>query len=90
MAIDPMLRIATPEKKVVSIPIDELKSIITEAVRKAVEGIQAAKKEESISSQAADAEVGADAGDEDEIVVASVEERGEFQDAEFENASMEF
>lgn len=87
--IDPGLQAATREKKVVSIPIDELKSIITEAVRKAVEGIQAARKGESTSSQPADAEVGADAGDEDEIVVASVDERDGFQDAEFEGASME-
>lgn len=72
--IDPMLRGMTPEKKVVSIPVDELRSMITEAVRKAVEGIERVKKDAEvgvIQEEVADAD--AEAVDEDEIVVASVE-----------------
>ena len=83
-----MLRDATP-KKVVSVPVDELKNMITEAVRKAVEGIQAASKGETALTQSGATEDSTDAGDEDEIVVASVEERGEFQEAELEGTSME-
>lgn len=70
-----MLKQVTPEKKVVSIPVDELRSMITEAVRKAVEGIEAAKKSEEGCLISDTARAGAQAVDEDEIVVASVEGR---------------
>ena len=73
--IDPMLQQSMPPvNKVVSIPVDELRGMITEAVRKAVEGIDAAKKQER-SEMIGDSEGGA--ADEDKIVVASVEDRGD-------------
>ena len=71
--IDPVLRGATLEKEVVSIPVDELRSMITEAVRKAVESVEAAKK--TVAEDGAQQYTAGDAEvpDEDEIVVASVE-----------------
>lgn len=74
-AIDPVLKATTPERKIVSIPVDELSSMITDAVRKAIEGIAAGKKgdDSAAVSEAAGAGAEMEVVDEDENVVASVE-----------------
>lgn len=75
VAINPTLRTVTPEKKFVSIPVDELRMLITEAVKKAVDGTEAARKNEGGGLVDGAADAGGENGDEDEIVVASVEGR---------------
>ena len=74
------------EKRVVSVPVDELRSMITEAVRKAVEGIEAAKKDAAVRGSvqamktteegevvAETIECGAENDDEDTIAVMKLE-----------------
>lgn len=73
--IHPMFRAMTPEKKVVSIPVEQLKSLIEDAVRKAVEGIETAKMLKAEGAVQDSAQAGAELVDEDDIVVASVESR---------------
>lgn len=74
--IDPVLKgLAVEEKKVVAIPVEELRSLITEAVRKAVQGIEAGKKGDDCGDLKGLSDAVAGGGDEDEIVVASVETR---------------
>lgn len=71
--IDSMLQTQMLEKKVVAIPYDELKRMIEDVVRKAVEGVEAAKKTEADQVMSDAAHAGAENDGEDEIVVASVE-----------------
>jgi len=81
--LDPALM---AEKRVVSVPVDELRSMITEAVRKAVEGIEAAKKDAAVRGSvqamktteegevvAETIECGAENDDEDTIAVMKLE-----------------